>query len=147
MKKFLVLPLLLAVGFAILVLLNTDTSGNSEDTSDFVTTPSGLKYKDLMVGTGKEVKPNDTVVVHYTGWLRDGTKFDSSYDHGMTPYETPLDRVVKGWQEGIPGMKVGGKRRLIIPPELGYGKEGSPPTIPPNATLTFEVELVDVRPG
>jgi FKBP-type peptidyl-prolyl cis-trans isomerase len=146
MKKFLVLPIVLAIGFAILVFLNTDSSSSSNnDTKDFQSTASGVKYKDLVVGDGKEAKPHDVVSVHYTGWLKNDTKFDSSHDHGDAPTEFPLDRVVKGWQDGIPGMKVGGKRKLVIPSELGYGKQGFPPNVPPDAELTFEVELVDVK--
>jgi FKBP-type peptidyl-prolyl cis-trans isomerase FkpA len=111
-----------------------------------VTLPDGLKYTDQQVGTGAEATAGKTAVVHYTGWLSDGTKFDSSKDRGQ-PFSFPLGggRVIKGWDEGVAGMKVGGKRTLIIPPELGYGARGAPGAIPPNATLKFEVELLDVR--
>jgi FKBP-type peptidyl-prolyl cis-trans isomerase len=147
MKKFLLLPLILAVGFGILVILSSQSNSKEEDYSDFVTTDSGLKYKHLKEGDGKEAKPHDTVTVHYTGWLTNGKQFDSSRDHGGgEPSTFSLDGVVKGWGEGIPGMKVGGKRKLVIPPELGYGSKGYPPDIPPNAVLVFEVELVDVKP-
>jgi FKBP-type peptidyl-prolyl cis-trans isomerase len=110
------------------------------------TTKSGLKYTDETVGTGKEAKSGDTVDVHYTGWLKDGTKFDSSKDRGK-PFSFPLGagRVIKGWDEGVAGMKEGGKRKLIIPAELGYGARGAPGAIPPNAELTFEVELLKVK--
>jgi FKBP-type peptidyl-prolyl cis-trans isomerase FkpA len=100
----------------------------------------GLIIEDLTPGTGAQALPNDTVTIHYRGTLADGTEFDSSHSRGK-PATFPLARLIKGWQEGIPGMKVGGKRKLTIPPELGYGKGGSPPVIPPNATLTFEIEL------
>lgn len=104
-----------------------------------------LKIEDLVVGTGAEAKVGDTVTVHYTGTLDDGTKFDSSYDHGK-PFTFMIGgRVIAGWNQGIPGMKVGGKRRLTIPSDLGYGPTGYPPAIPPNATLHFEVELLEVN--
>jgi FKBP-type peptidyl-prolyl cis-trans isomerase FkpA len=111
-----------------------------------VTTKSGLKYIDEKVGDGDEAKAGNIVEVHYTGWLKDGTKFDSSKDRGK-PFEFPLGagKVIKGWDEGVAGMKVGGKRKLIIPPELGYGARGAGRVIPPNAELTFEVELLRVR--
>ena len=141
MKKFLLLPLILAVGIAILILVSSEST-SKEDYSDFVKTESGLKYKDLAVGDGKEAKPHDIVTVHYTGTLTNGKKFDSSWDD-RKPLTRPLDELIKGWQEGIPGMKVGGKRKLVIPPELGYGNEAAG-QIPPNSVLIFEVELMDV---
>ena len=111
-----------------------------------VTTPSGLKYTDLVVGTGPSPRPGQTAVVNYTGTLTSGAKFDSSFDHGQ-PYPFVVGRgaVIKGWDEGILTMKVGGKRRLVVPPALGYAERGSPPKIPPNATLIFDVELLDVK--
>ncbi len=104
-----------------------------------------LQMEDLVVGTGPEAKKGQTVSVHYTGWLTDGKKFDSSKDHGQ-PFSFALGRgqVIQGWDEGVVGMKVGGKRKLTLPPELGYGARGAPPEIPPNATLVFEVELLAV---
>jgi FKBP-type peptidyl-prolyl cis-trans isomerase len=108
-------------------------------------TVSGLQYWDIMVGTGATAVAGKPVKVHYTGWLTDGKKFDSSLDRGQ-PFEFPLGagRVIKGWDEGVAGMKVGGKRQLRIPPDLGYGGRGAGGLIPPNATLIFDVELIDV---
>ncbi len=110
-----------------------------------ITTTSGLKYVDMVVGTGDEAKKGQTVRVHYTGWLKDGLKFDSSVDRGK-PFEFELGagRVIKGWDEGVAGMKVGGKRKLIIPAQLGYGDRGAGGVIPPGAELTFEVELLGI---
>ncbi|HEX9943640.1 MAG TPA: FKBP-type peptidyl-prolyl cis-trans isomerase [Thermoanaerobaculia bacterium] len=110
------------------------------------TTPSGLKYTDLETGQGAEARPGKTVDVHYTGWLENGTQFDSSRDRNR-PFSFPLGagHVIRGWDEGVAGMKVGGKRRLTIPASLGYGARGAGGVIPPNATLVFEVELLGVR--
>jgi FKBP-type peptidyl-prolyl cis-trans isomerase FkpA len=111
-----------------------------------VTTPSGLKYTDVKMGTGAEATTGQTAVVHYTGWLTDGTKFDSSKDRNQ-PFSFRLGQgqVIRGWDEGVLGMKIGGTRVLVIPPDLGYGQRGAGGVIPPNATLKFEVELVDLR--
>ena len=107
-------------------------------------TPSGLQYIDQTVGDGASPKATDNVTVHYTGWLTNGTKFDSSVDRG-SPATFPLSGVIKGWTEGLGTMKVGGKRRLIIPGGLGYGAAGSPPEIPANATLIFDVKLIKIN--
>ncbi len=116
------------------------------DEKDYTTTDSGLKYYDFEEGTGDSPNPGDMVSVHYTGWLEDGTKFDSSLDRGA-PFRFPvgMGQVIPGWDEGVATMKVGGKRQLLIPPELGYGEKGAGDAIPPNATLIFEVELLDIQ--
>ena len=110
------------------------------------TTPSGLIIEDVIVGNGAAAAAGQKVKVHYTGWLTNGTKFDSSKDRN-DPFVFPLGagNVIKGWDEGVQGMKIGGKRKLTIPPALGYGARGAGGVIPPNATLVFEVELLDVR--
>ena len=111
-----------------------------------VKTFSGLQYVDLVTGDGREAHVGETAFVHYTGWLEDGTKFDSSVDRGE-PFSFRLGtgRVIKGWDEGVVGMRIGAKRKLIIPPHLGYGGRGAGRIIPANATLIFEVELLDLR--
>lgn len=112
---------------------------------EMITTASGLQYADIVAGEGDKAEKGQTVSVHYTGTLEDGTKFDSSRDRNQT-FEFPLGAgyVIKGWDEGVQGMQVGGQRRLLIPSELGYGPTGAGGVIPPNATLIFDVELVAV---
>lgn len=124
----------------------TNPGGDTTNNSTMVKTPSGLQYQEMTQGTGAAPQRGQTVSVHYTGWLADGKKFDSSLDRGQ-PLQFALGtgRVIKGWDEGLSTMRVGGKRRLVIPPDLAYGAQGSPPVIPPNATLTFEVELLTAR--
>lgn len=138
-----------SVVWAIAALLAVGLAGcadSKKEETKIEKTDSGLQYQDLQVGTGEVAQHGDTVTVHYTGWLKDGTKFDSSLDHNK-PFVFTIDagEVIKGWDEGVLGMKEGGKRKLMIPPELGYGRRGSPPVIPPNADLIFEVELLKVR--
>lgn len=112
----------------------------------FFKTPNGVYYQDTKVGTGMVAAPGAQATVHYTGWLPDGTKFDSSRDGGQTfGFRVGGGMVIAGWDEGVQGMKVGGVRKLVIPAALGYGEAGAPPDIPPNSTLVFEVELVDVK--
>src|ERR1700686_2838660 len=120
-------------------------SGPTSVSGQPTTTASGLQYWDSGVGTGATAVSGATVKVHYTGWLTTGTKFDSSRDRGE-PFSFSLGagQVIKGWDEGVAGMKVGGKRQLRIPPDLGYGSRGAGGVIPPNATLVFDVELLDV---
>ena len=128
------------------------SSSDSEIVSEVImqeeitTTPSGLQFRDLIVGTGEAASAGKIAVVHYTGWLLGGDKFDSSVDRG-TPFEFPLGagRVIKGWDEGVATMRVGGKRELIIPADLGYGAQGAGAAIPPNAALKFEVELLELK--
>jgi len=110
-----------------------------------ITTTSGLKIEELSEGEGSIAESGQTVSVHYTGWLTDGTKFDSSKDRDQ-PFRFNLGAgmVIKGWDEGVAGMKIGGKRKLTIPPQLGYGSRGAGGVIPPDATLVFEVELLDI---
>ena len=121
------------------------TSSPMKVTGQPTTTPSGLQYWDIVVGNGATAKPGINVKVHYSGFLANGQKFDSSRDRGQ-PFVFPLGegQVIKGWDEGVAGMKVGGQRQLRIPPELGYGAAGAPGAIPPNATLIFDVELLEV---
>lgn len=123
---------------------DTPMTSTSPQGENVVTTPSGLKYVDLVEGTGASPEPGKKVIVHYTGTLENGTKFDSSRDRNR-PFEFTIGvgQVIKGWDEGVGTMKVGGRRQLIIPPELGYGERGIGP-IPPNSTLLFDVELVGV---
>lgn len=125
---------------------NSDSADRSADEST-VEVVKELQIEDEVVGTGKEAKPHKTVSVHYTGTLYpSGEQFDSSYDHG-SPFSFQLGegQVIEGWDKGVAGMKVGGKRKLIIPPDMAYGLFGHPPVIPPSATLKFEVELLDVQ--
>ena len=126
-------------------LLAQTTASPTKVTGKATSTASGLQYWDIVVGNGATAVAGKPVKVHYTGWLTDGKKFDSSVDRGQ-PFGFTLGagQVIKGWDEGVAGMKVGGKRQLRIPPELGYGSRGAGSVIPPNATLIFDVELLEV---
>jgi peptidylprolyl isomerase len=143
-----VLVAVAALSGAASIVVTTTAAG--QEVPKTMTTASGLKIIDTKVGTGVSPKPGQICVMHYTGWLYQngakGQKFDSSVDRGR-PFEFPIgrQRVIAGWDEGVASMKVGGKRTLIIPPELGYGARGAGGVIPPNATLLFEVELLDVK--
>lgn len=122
-------------------------SANSTENNmeDVVTTDSGLQYVDIVEGVGATPNTGDTVVVHYTGTLENGNKFDSSRDRGQPfSFKVGVGQVIKGWDEGVGSMKVGGRRKLIIPPDLGYGARGAGGVIPPNATLIFDVELLRI---
>lgn len=111
-----------------------------------MTTADGLQIEEITAGNGTEANAGNKVQVHYTGWLTNGTKFDSSVDRGQPfAFNLGAGQVIKGWDQGVQGMKVGGKRKLTIPPDLGYGSRGAGNVIPPNATLVFEVELLDVQ--
>ena len=149
MLTVLLVPLLLAAACGD----KSDDSGSSSSASDdtcshaTVTLDDGLKYQDTECGTGPEAASGDTLTVHYVGKLESGKVFDASKDHNPPePFTFPLGagQVIKGWDEGLVGMKAGGKRTLTIPPELGYGAAGSPPVIPKNATLIFDVELLTI---
>ena len=148
---FIILVALGAIGyFAFTALSGRNGAASTATTpaaqSEMVTLPDGLQYQDVVVGTGKAAASGDTIVVDYSGYLADGTEFDSSINRGQ-PFTFTLGQgqVIKGWDEGIVGMKVEGERKLIIPPALAYGVQGYPPTIPPNATLTFDVKLLAVK--
>ena len=144
-RRLWLFPLLGVVGLLMAQAMDPAFGGGKKE-EKVIKTDSGLKYVDLKVGTGAEAKKGDTVEVHYTGWLKDGKKFDSSRDRGE-PFSFALGqgKVIKGWDEGVAGMKEGGKRKLIIPPDLAYGARGAGNVIPPNAELTFEVELLKVK--
>jgi FKBP-type peptidyl-prolyl cis-trans isomerase len=142
MRRIMAAAVLTLVGFGLTI------SATAQDKKDqkVITNPSGLQYVELQEGTGAAAKAGDTVEVHYTGWLKDGKKFDSSKDRGK-PFSFKLGagEVIKGWDEGVAGMKAGGKRKLIIPSALAYGKKGAGGVIPPDAELTFEVELLKIK--
>jgi peptidylprolyl isomerase len=148
------LALILATGLCLAQTAKTksttpahpNTNAPTKVTGDGVKTASGLQYWDIKVGTGAEAKDGSHVKVHYTGWLTSGKKFDSSVDANQ-PFDFTIGKgdVIKGWDEGVTGMKVGGKRQLRIPPNLAYGKDGYPGAIPANATLIFDIQLLGVK--
>lgn len=136
------------VGLPSSIATGPESPGPPPVPGDPTSSETGLQFIDVVEGNGDTPVPGQIAVVHYTGWLSDGTRFDSSWDAG-TPLHVTFGsgQVIAGWDEGLATMRVGGKRRLIIPPELAYGEEGKPPSIPPNAELTFDVELLEVRKG
>jgi FKBP-type peptidyl-prolyl cis-trans isomerase len=140
---------LLPLAAAVVCLVGTRAGAWQEKKTEpkVIKTDSGLEYQDLKEGTGDKAKKGDTVEVHYTGWLKkDNTKFDSSHDRNEPfVFKLGAGRVIKGWDEGVAGMKVGGKRKLIIPSKLGYGSRGAGGVIPPDADLVFEVELLKIK--
>ena len=140
--RIIAIVIVVALAGAAITYLVASRAGKGSE----VTTASGLKYTDLVVGTGATPQKGQTVTVHYTGTLQNGKKFDSSYDRGApADFAIGVGRVIAGWDEALMTMKVGGKRHLVIPGNLGYGRTGRPPDIPPNATLVFDVELLGVK--
>ena len=156
-RRLTIAALIGAAVVVIVVMALVSTGGDDEGASSAapgecdespLTLDSGLVVEDLECGDGEEVQRGDLVSVHYTGTLENGRKFDSSRDRGQ-PFQLRLGAgmVIQGWEEGLPGMRVGGTRKLTIPPELGYGEAGRPPEIPPNSTLVFEIEVLEVLKG
>ena len=146
-QRLIVLSSVLSLlGLTVFTFAEEKKMSSKEAAGQVVTTESGLQYIDLVVGTGRQAELGDTATVHYTGWLADGKKFDSSIDRKEPfSFRVGAGQVIKGWDEGVGTMKVGGKRKLTIPPQLGYGARGAGNVIPPNATLTFDVELLGLR--
>jgi FKBP-type peptidyl-prolyl cis-trans isomerase len=148
MMKYGVLVLIVVVAAFALAQSNAAkapaTGGPTKVTGDGTKTSTGLQYWDIKVGPGRTADRGNTVRVHYTGWLTNGKKFDSSVGGDPFQFRIGAHQVIAGWEEGVTGMRVGGKRQLRIPPDLAYGKEGYPGAIPPNATLVFDIELLRV---
>jgi FKBP-type peptidyl-prolyl cis-trans isomerase len=140
--KVLVIVLIVAVAASAIAYVVANRKGQA---GTEVTTESGLKYTDLKVGDGASPRPGQSVRVHYIGWLENGKEFNNSYKSGQPVDFKMGPGLIPGWNEALQTMKVGGKRRIVLPPNLAYGAKGSPPNIPPNATLTFEIELLGVR--
>ena len=143
-QKKVLIAIIVAAAVLIFVAVYVVSTLRGSKAAPEITTASGLKYQDLKVGDGASPKPNQTVSVHYIGRLENGTEFNNSYKMGK-PIEFNLGGVIPGWQEGLQTMKVGGKRRLWIPSKLAYGPAGRPPTIPPNANLDFDIELLGIK--
>jgi len=149
MKIAITVVLICAVAGALAMAKNAAkkpaVGGPTKVTGDGTKTSSGLQYWDIKVGTGKVAERGNTVKVHYTGWLTNGKKFDSSVGGAPFQFRIGAHQVIQGWEEGVTAMKVGGKRQLRIPPDLAYGKEGYPGAVPPNATLVFDIQLLSVE--
>jgi peptidylprolyl isomerase len=144
MRIIAIIVVVVLAGAAILYMVKNRAGGGSD--AALITTPSGLKYSDIVVGTGATPQRGQTVTVHYTGTLENGKQFDSSRDRGRpADFRIGVGAVIKGWDEALMTMKVGGRRKLVIPPALGYGPQGRPPDIPGNSTLIFDVELLGVK--
>lgn len=145
-QRLIIIVSILVILGAFAALIYYNTTKDKQAAGDLITTASGLQYQELTVGAGQEAKAGDTVSVHYVGYLDDGTKFDSSRDRNE-PLEVTIGTggVIPGWDEGLQGIRVGGTRKLIIPPDLGYGDQAVGDVIPANATLTFEIELLSIK--
>lgn len=145
-RLLILMTIFLAYGGSLPICYGISAAAYQGDDENYITTESGLKYLDLLEGFGRTPIKGQRLIVHYTGYLENGTKFDSSYDQDR-PFEFVLGsgQVIKGWEEGLATMKVGGKRKLVVPPHLAYGDKGRKGKIPPNATLIFEIELLNFR--
>ena len=142
MKLGMFVLVVLLAAIALAQSKSAPSAGPTKVTGEGTKTTDGLQYWDIKVGTGRAADRGMTVKVHYTGWLTSGKKFDSSVGGQPFTFRIGAHQVIKGWEEGVAGMKVGGKRQLRIPPDLAYGKEGYPGAIPPNATLVFDIQLL-----
>lgn len=143
-RLIIIVSVLVIIG-AFSAVIYYSSAKDKQSEGEMITTASGLQYQEITVGTGQEAKNGDTVTVHYVGTLEDGTQFDSSRDRGE-PFQVTIGTggVIAGWEEGLQGMRVGGTRKLVVPPELGYGAQAVGDVIPANSTLIFEIELLSI---